>query len=278
MIWLVLKRPGSLRFSMSLSSLNNKLFTQQFELLLIAIGFFTRIPIPNTLDFSQQKLNQASRYFSLVGWLVGGLCALCFWLLSFMLPTNIAILGSMLFSVLLTGCFHEDGLADTCDGFGGGWQKQQKLSIMKDSRLGTYGAVAIWMVLTVKYMSLVQIESVVTSLLVAHVLSRALATAMIYNLPYVSDEKTSKVKPLAELLTAKELGINLLVASLSLIFVSEITLLLLAVLVAVYFVLRKLYLKQIGGFTGDTLGAAQQISEVVIYLVIVSTQMFRVAV
>jgi adenosylcobinamide-GDP ribazoletransferase len=263
---------------MNLSALNNDLFKRQLELLLIAIGFFTRIPVPNTLDFSQQKLNQASRYFSLVGWLIGGLCALFFWLLSFILPANIAILGSMLFSVLLTGCFHEDGLADTCDGFGGGWQKQQKLSIMKDSRLGTYGAVAIWMVLSVKYMTLVQIESVVISLLVAHVLSRALATAMIYNLPYVSDEETSKVKPLAELLSAKELSINLVIAAFSLMFISDIALMLLVVLVAVFFALRMLYIKQIGGFTGDTLGAAQQISEVCIYLVIISSQMTKVTI
>ena len=257
---------------MKLFNDNHVLLKQQRDLLLIAIGFFTRIPVPNTLDFSQQKLNQASRYFSLVGWLVGSLCVLCYWLMSSVLPKDIAILGSMLFSVLLTGCFHEDGLADTCDGFGGGWEKQQKLSIMKDSRLGTYGAVAIWMVLTIKYTALIQIETVVTSLLVAHVLSRALATAMIYKLPYVSDAEHSKVKPLAELLTAKELSINLIVAAISLLLVSEIALMLLIVLVTVFFVLRTLYLKQIGGFTGDTLGAAQQISEVCIYLTIVALQ------
>ena len=255
-----------------------QLVKQQFELLLIAIGFFTRIPVPMTLDFSQKKLNQASRYFSLVGWLVGGLCALCFWLLSLIVPDNIAILGSMLFSVLLTGCFHEDGLADTCDGLGGGWEKQQKLSIMKDSRLGTYGAVAIWMVLTVKYMTLVQIESLVIALLVAHVSSRALATALIFNLPYVSDEETSKVKPLAELLSAKELIINLGIAALSLLLVPELFLPLLLLLLAIFISLRTLYLKQIGGFTGDTLGAAQQISEVAIYLVFVSVQVSVVTV
>jgi adenosylcobinamide-GDP ribazoletransferase len=262
---------------MSPSSLDKQFVKHQFELLLIAIGFFTRIPVPHDLDFSQQKLNQASRYFSLVGWLVGGICALCFSLLNLLLPNDLAILGAMLFSVLLTGCFHEDGLADTCDGFGGGWEKQQKLSIMKDSRLGTYGAVAIWMVLTIKYMSLIQIETVVISLIVAHVLSRALATAMIFKLPYVTDQGASKVKPLAELLTTKELSINLIIAGFSLLFVSEIVLMLLIVLAVVFLVLRGLYLKQIGGFTGDTLGAAQQISEVCIYLVIVSSQVSVVA-
>lgn len=263
---------------MKQSSSKNSLLKQQLELLLIAVGFFTRIPVPNTLDFSQQKLNQAGRYFSLVGWFVGGTCALAYWLLSQVLPSDIAILGTMVVSVLLTGCFHEDGLADTCDGFGGGWEKQQKLSIMKDSRLGTYGAVAIWMVLTVKYMSLVQIETVVTSLLVAHVLSRALATSMIFHLPYVSGEKTSKVKPLAELLTFKELAINLLIAAFSLLLVSDIVWLLLIVLGFVYYSLKILYLRQIGGFTGDTLGAAQQISEVSIYLVIVSSTTWKVAI
>ncbi len=262
---------------MSPFNLDKQFVKHQFELILIAIGFFTRIPVPHDLDFSQQKLNQASRYFSLVGWLVGGICALSFSLFNLLLPNDIATLGAMLVSVLLTGCFHEDGLADTCDGFGGGWEKQQKLSIMKDSRLGTYGAVAIWMVLTIKYMSLIQIETVVISLIVAHVLSRALATAMIFKLPYVTDQEASKVKPLAELLTTKELSINLIIAGISLLLVSEIVLILLIVLAAVFFVLRALYLKQIGGFTGDTLGAAQQISEVCIYLVIVSSQVTMVA-
>ncbi|PIE42789.1 MAG: adenosylcobinamide-GDP ribazoletransferase [Gammaproteobacteria bacterium] len=250
---------------------------QQLELLLIAVGFFTRLPVPNTLEFSRQKLNRAGRYFSSVGWLVGSVCALAYWLLSQFLPIDIAILGSMLVSVVLTGCFHEDGLADTCDGFAGGWQKQQKLTIMKDSRLGTYGAVAIWMVLMLKYMALIQIEAVITSLLVAHVLSRALATSLIVTMPYVGDPETAKVKPLAELLTVGELGFNFLIAAFSLFLVIDISWLLLIVLLTVYCILRTLYFKQIGGFTGDTLGAAQQISEVVVYLVIVSSS-FGVAI
>ncbi len=258
---------------MNFSVLNKSFLRQQLELLLIAIGFFTRIPVSNQLDFSQQKLNQAGRYFSLVGWLIGAICALSYFLLSLVLPNEIAIVGSMLLSVLLTGCFHEDGLADTCDGFGGGWETQQKLNIMKDSRIGTYGAVAIWMVLTIKFMSLVQIKNVIISLVVAHVLSRALATTMIFDLPYVSEQQTSKVKPLAELLTAKELAINWLIAALSLFLIPGLFLPLLVTLAVIYGVLRWLYLKQIGGFTGDTLGAAQQISEVGIYLLILSTQL-----
>ncbi len=254
------------------------LLKQQLELLLIAIGFFTRIPVPNTLDFSQQKLNRAGRYFSLVGWIVGIVCALAYWLLSQLLPNDLAILGSMVVSLLLTGCFHEDGLADTCDGFGGGWGKQRKLTIMKDSHLGTYGAVAIWVILTVKYLALTHCEAVITSLLVAHVSSRSLVTLIIYNTVYVSDRETAKVKPLAESLTARDLTVNLLIASFSLLLVIDIAWLLLIVLAAVYFFLRALYLKQIGGFTGDTLGAAQQISEVFVYLVFVSASIWVTAI
>jgi len=243
---------------------------EQWSLVLIALAFFTRIPIPRSVNFSQQKLNRASRYFSLVGWSVGVMTAFVFWLSSQFLTSNIAIILSMIFSVLLTGCFHEDGLADTCDGFGGGWDKPQKLSIMKDSRLGTYGAVGIWFALSLKFLLLSQIQSVIMVLIAAHVVSRSFSTMMIYYLPYVTDEGQSKVKPLAEKLNKKDLIINLCFGFTSLIFVLDIAVLILVVLLLLFLILKRLYQDQIGGFTGDTLGAAQQISEIVVYLIVLA--------
>lgn len=247
---------------------------QQLNLVLIALAFFTRIPIPDWVDFSQKKLSQASRYFSLIGWIVGGLCAIVLCFFSVFLPTSTAILLSMVFSVLLTGCFHEDGLADTCDGFGGGWEKQQKLSIMKDSRLGTYGAAAIWFSLSLKFLLLVQVEqqtqSAILLLLVAHTLSRSLSTLMIFCLPYVTDEEQSKVKPLAEKMKRKDLAINIVIAGLSLILVPQWAVAIVLMIIFCFIGLKILMQKQIGGFTGDTLGASQQISEIAIYLTVVA--------
>lgn len=246
-------------------------FKQQFNLMLIALAFFTRIPVSNKVDFSQENLNRASRYFSLVGWLIGGICAAIFLSVNLTLPVNIALLISMLMSILLTGSFHEDGLADTCDGFGGGWEKQQKLNIMKDSRLGTYGAVALWFVLMLKFFLLSELENqaelIVVSLLIAHPLSRSLSTSMIYCLTYVADEEQSKVKPLAEKQFFSDFTISLIIGCLGLFLITNAFTVIMSLLLT-FVLLRMLFLKQIGGFTGDTLGATQQISELVIYAAI----------
>ena len=253
--------------------MNKQLFNHEFNLILIALTFFTRIPVSSKIDFSPEKLNQAGRYFSLIGYLIGGLCALVYFIFSALLSDPIALLLSMLFGILLTGSFHEDGLADTCDGFGGGWQAEQKLKIMKDSRLGTYGAVAIWFVLTLKFYLLLETASIILALLVAHPLSRSLSTCMIYFLPYVANEEQSKVKPLAEKLRLSDLLINSVIGIIPLLLLSNLTLMasvkVLLILAGLFFILKNLYIKQIGGFTGDTLGAAQQISELVIYMLLI---------
>jgi adenosylcobinamide-GDP ribazoletransferase len=248
-------------------------YTKQLNLFYIALAFLTRIPVPSDVDYSQDKLNQASRYFPLVGWLIGFVCAATFWGATSILASEVAILFSMLVGVFLTGCFHEDGLADTCDGFGGGWEKQQKLSIMKDSRLGTYGATGLWFILSIKFFLLFKLAEVslltaLIAMIVAHPLSRAVSTSMIFVLPYVSDEETSKVKPLAESHNKLDLQISLSIGLFSLLLVAENALWIVIVLVIYMFLMRKLLLKQIQGFTGDTLGATQQVSEILIYTVL----------
>ncbi len=241
---------------------------KQLNLFYIALGFLTRIPVPLSVDYSQEKLNQASRYFSLIGWLIGFLSAAIFSLVNLVLPVDIAVLFSMLFSVLITGCFHEDGLADTCDGFGGGWKASDKLTIMKDSRLGTYGAVAIWFVLAIKFSLLSNLSNISLALIIAHPLSRCVSTLMIFLLPYVTETETSKVKPLAESHKKIDLKINLTIGLITLLLAPSDVFLLIIALISTVILLRLLFLKQINGFTGDTLGATQQISEVVIYTIL----------
>ena len=238
---------------------------EQLNLWWIAVAFFTRIPVPASVEFSQASLNRASRYFPAVGWLIGALCATALWLLMLVFPQDVAVLISIAISLLLTGCFHEDGLADTCDGLGGGWTREQKLSIMKDSRIGTYGAAALWVSLMLKFVVLSQLINPVLALLVAHPLSRIIPTVFIAAMSYVSDVDTSKAKPLAESGSGADTAIAIITGLIALMFINNpfIILFVLLVLAGVAYIFLK---RQIGGFTGDTLGAVQQVGELAIYL------------
>ena len=242
---------------------------QQINLMLIALTFLTRVPSPIEINFSQHNLNKASRYFSLIGYFVGVTTALIFWLCSQVLPTDIAIIISMILSFLLTGGFHEDGLADTCDGLGGGFERHQKLTIMKDSRIGTYGALGIWSILSFKFVLLSNLENVVLALVVAHPLSRSVSTVLIALLPYVQDAADSKSKPLAESQLGKDWMIALLIGLTSLMLLPNLWFFVVPTLVGFVFLARQFLKKQIGGFTGDALGAVQQVAEVLVYLVII---------
>jgi adenosylcobinamide-GDP ribazoletransferase len=272
---------------MSEQSGQNK-FAAELNLFWLALGFFTRIPIPGSVSFSQQQLNHASRYFALVGLLIGALTALVFFTVASFSSLPVALVISMGFGFLLTGGFHEDGLADTADGFGGGWTQQQKLSIMKDSRIGSYGSLALWFVLTLKFLLLLDISFirahtnitdttilVMIALIAAHTLSRTLATLVMGYLPYVSDSEQAKSKPLAEHNSRKDRNISVFTGFIAIALIAGCFSLLHALIVLVALVIFlglmvKLIKKQIGGFTGDTLGASQQLSELTVYLAVLS--------
>jgi adenosylcobinamide-GDP ribazoletransferase len=240
------------------------------------MSFFTRIPVPSWVVIDNDKLSKASRYFGVVGLVIGLICALVFWLAQLILPASIAILLAMVAGVLVTGAFHEDGLADTADGFGGGRTIEDKLRIMKDSRLGSYGALSLGLVLLLKWQLLVELAlysplAAVSALVAGHTLSRVVSTSLIFSEQYVRDEQTSKSMPVAQeqplndlfILIASGIFVLLWLNGLA-AFVLFITLWLVRILLGGFF------RKQIGGYTGDTLGAAQQISEVCCYLVILT--------
>lgn len=247
---------------------------QQLNLFFIAMGFFTRIPMPKWIEVDAEKLNQASRYFGLVGTLIGVLNALVYSLMLPWVSPSIAIIFAMIASVLLTGGFHEDGLADTADGLGGGWTVEAKLSIMKDSRLGSYGALALLLCLLLKWQLLSELalfdpSSVSLALILGHTLSRVVASSLIFSEQYVSDDASSKSKPLAMQQSINELSILLATAVISLLLISFVqALVLISGLLIVRIALARWFNKQIGGYTGDTLGATQQIAEVVCYLLL----------
>ncbi|AOW77851.1 adenosylcobinamide-GDP ribazoletransferase [Colwellia sp. PAMC 20917] len=251
---------------------------QQYYLLLLALSFFTRIPVRLPEVVKPEMLHQASRYFALIGLFIGVITASILVLLASFLPISLAVLISMAVSLLLTGAFHEDGWADVWDGFGGGWTVEQKLNIMKDSRLGTYGAASLFFILMIKYQSLVLLSShssnpllaLSVALIIAHTLSRAVSTSLIFSMAYVSEDAQSKVKPLAQHLSLK--GLLILLITAALVIFSLLPALHCLALIGGLWVMRLLLIfwfnRQLGGFTGDCLGAAQQILEVAVYIIL----------
>lgn len=242
----------------------------QWELFALALSFFSRIPIPASTLYSEDRMNRAGRYFSLVGLLLGALCGVCYALLELIFPATVSIFLTMVFSLMLTGAFHEDGLADMADGIGGGMTLERRLTIMKDSRIGTYGASALVMVLLGKWLllnELASITSIFCILVVSYGLSRAVAASLIYDMPYVSDLDTSKSKPLASKQTIGELVFLMVIGIFpALWFGLEVALVLLVLAFIFRYLFKKWLLARLGGFTGDCLGAGQQLMELLIYL------------
>ena len=248
-----------------------------------ALMFYTRLPVPKHIDHSADALNRATVYFPLIGWIVGGIGVNTYWLGTVLFPpAYLPVLFSMVATVWATGAFHEDGFADVCDGFGGGWNKTQILTIMKDSRLGTYGTIGLGLLLAVKFFALQAMFSVeafgwavALKYVSAHSLSRLTAATVIRALPYAREDMESKAKPIAQGITSGQLSIAALLGLLPLLALVAYTglwiyLTFLIPLALVRWRLISFFRKWLGGYTGDCLGATQQLTEVIVYLSFVS--------
>lgn len=245
----------------------------QLRLFFTALQFFTRLPIPRWVGFEPQWLNHASRYFPLVGLVVGAITAVVYALSAWLLPAPAAAVLSTVAGIYVTGAFHEDGFADMCDGFGGGMTSERVLEIMKDSRIGAYGAIGIVGVLALKLSALAMLPPLmaIAALLVAHPLSRLMSTALIWRLDYARAE--GKAKPLAQKMASSEFLIAALTATIPALLLcthgwlpwTALAFGLIAASAAAGW-LAALFVRRIAGYTGDCLGAVQQVTEVVFYL------------
>lgn len=260
----------------------------EYRLLLVAIQFLTRIPVPEFKDYQPQWLHQSSRHFPAVGLLVGVLCAIVFWLTSMMFTPLVAAVVSTAFGIKLTGAFHEDGLADTCDGLGGGLTRERTLTIMKDSRLGTYGTLGLVSALLIKVTLLASmpLSVAVVALIVGHSASRLLSISLIMLLSYGGEIEHAKAKPMAQQLTATQglVASGWVVVSTVLVIIMFpnamrqlsiwhwLLALGLALITTDY--MRRLLRRRLDGYTGDGLGATQQLSEVAIYAGLAATLPF----
>ncbi|MDR6495501.1 adenosylcobinamide-GDP ribazoletransferase [Paraburkholderia terricola] len=238
-----------------------------------ALGYFTRVPVPRWVGYEPHYLHAAARYFPLVGLLVGGSSALVYLAALRVFPAGVAVLLSMAASLLVTGAFHEDGLADCVDAFGGAYTRENVLRIMHDSRIGAFGAIALVIALALKWQTLAALAPMRAAGLMigAHAASRAFAISYLATLDYVRAE--GKAKPVAQRLSAPALlcaaifGLPWLLwpngpASADWRF-AAVTLL---VLVALRFAMGRYFVRRLGGYTGDCLGFAQQVFELSIYL------------
>ncbi|WP_299120863.1 adenosylcobinamide-GDP ribazoletransferase [uncultured Tenacibaculum sp.] len=244
---------------------------KQVHYFLTAVLFFTRIPCPKWVDHSPEILNKSSRYFSLVGTLIGAISAAIYYGASHIFNPAISIILSIVASIWATGAFHEDGFADVCDGFGGGWTKEKILTIMKDSRLGTFGVVGLVSILSLKTVSLYELsissKNIPLIIIAGHTISRFIATVLLYTHEYVRDIDSSKVKPTTQKMSTKSIIISGFFGLLPLLFFENFKIFgVLIPLIIIYLYMGHFFKKWIGGQTGDCAGALQQVSEVVFYL------------
>lgn len=257
---------------MPLSESNLK---KEIKIFLTALSFYTRVPVGNIKGWSEDMLNKSTRYFPIIGIIVGGAAAIVFWGLSMFFPVSIAVMLSMVISILFTGAFHEDGFADFCDGFGGGYTPARILEIMKDSRIGTYGSIGLLMMLAIKFLTLIHIEATRIPLILisAHAVSRIFPVLLIYTSKYARLDASSKTKPVGKADSTFSLLFAIVTGGLSLVLLGwQEVIICLAVLMVVTFFFRNYITRILDGYTGDVLGALQQLCEVFFYLAILGWQ------
>jgi len=242
---------------------------KQINLMLTAVMFYTRIPVPHSLPYTEDMLNRSTRYFPLIGWIVGGIGACVFYGLSFIFPKDISVFLSIISTLLVTGAFHEDGFADFCDGFGGGMTKDRIFSIMKDSRIGTYGTVALISILGAKFICLNSFPLLVIPVVLwaAHSFSRIMPVIIIFTSFYSIQDLQSKVKPIGKRGKRSDFVIAVFFGLFPMVFTPWQFIVLIVPLSLLITYLFKRYIEhKINGYTGDCLGALQQIVEIVFYL------------
>lgn len=237
----------------------------QLKQFLLALGFYTRLPVPQPQDYA--NLPQAVIYLPLIGWLVGGISAASFYLADFLWTQTTAVILALISGIFVTGAFHEDGFADVCDGFGGGWGKQRILEIMKDSCTGVYGFLGLLLIFLLKISLLNAMFTVAVPLvlLAGHSLSRLPPLLLMVHYDYARTEH-SKSRSAVYKPNPKELAFATVTALLPVLLLPVLCLLAVIPVLIVNWLLGRYFHRHIGGYTGDCLGASQQIAEAVFYL------------
>ncbi len=237
----------------------------QVRLLICAVQFLTRAPTPRLATFESDWITRSARYFSVVGQGVGAASALVLVLAERAWSAPTAAVLAIAVGLLITGAFHEDGLADTADGLGGGQTAERRLEIMKDSRIGTYGACALVLTLALKAAVLAStpVGIAAVMLLSAHGLGRAAAVVVMRATPYAPSGEAGKWKPVPDGVRTSEVLVALVIASWPLALLPlDAALAGLALGGVLTVALAWLARRLISGHTGDVLGAVEQVFEI----------------
>lgn len=251
----------------------------ELRLAFVALQFLTRVPAPAWVGYDPAWLHRSVRHFPLVGAFVGAVGAAVAWAALQLWPPAVAALLAVAATVWLTAAFHEDGLADTFDALLGAASREKALTIMKDSRIGTYGAVALVLSLGLRVLLLAEalVRHPLAALLVlvaSHAAGRAVAVVLMAVLPYAGDEAHAKAKPLARDVRPIDAGWAVLTGLVPLVGVAWAAPVRLAVVVtsllALVLLMRHWLRRRLGGYTGDTLGATEQMGESVVLLAFVA--------
>ena len=246
----------------------------------MAIQFLTRVPVPSASGYQARWLSESLRYFPLVGGLVGLASVTVWWLSSRLFPQPIAVGLMLAASLLITGAFHEDGFADTCDGLGGGDTRERALAVMKDSRIGAFGALGLIVLMGLKWSALLALPRATFCLIVvaAHVVSRWCSIGLVWALPYARADGAGKSQQFDRGLSRAQWLLSGAIGMLAVVIpaiwpgitpsnaLATAAGMGLAAAAVTALLAGACFRQRIGGYTGDCLGAAQQASELMFLL------------
>ena len=231
--------------------------------LLATFIFFSRLPFWRIKEVEAEHFKHVVPYWPLAGWLTGGIMVGILWIAAQVMPLSLAWIVAIIARLLVTGCLHEDGLADFCDGMGGGVTRERILTIMKDSHIGTYGVIG----LIVYFLLLTQMSALPLSLLcaivfVGDVWSKCVSSHIINMLPYARKEEEAKNKTIYQRMNGWEVFANIVLGCLPVaLFLPQPYWWALLAPVVVFILLTFLMKRRLQGYTGDCCGALFLISE-----------------
>lgn len=237
--------------------------------ILAAFIFFTRLPFWQLAEVPSEYFKNVVSRWSLAGWLTAGSSVIILYAASLILPIEVAILLAIATRLLITGCLHEDGLADFLDGFGGGTNRERILAIMKDSHIGSYGVIGLVLYFGLLYtiLSNLPLEIAGSAILAGDPYSKGVAGMIINRLPYARKEEEAKNKTIYSRMTIGEYVFSIFFALLPLFWLPDTIYLFAALLpIAIWYLLTSIIKRKLQGYTGDCCGATFLLCELSFYL------------
>lgn len=241
--------------------------------ILAALIFFTRLPFWRMAEVPAAYFKNIVSHWAFVGWLTAGLSVLVLYASSLILPHGVALLLAMITRLLITGCLHEDGLADFFDGFGGGTSRERILVIMKDSHIGSYGVIGLIFYFALYYTLLgsIPLELAGCAILAGDPFCKGVSSMIINRLPYARKEEEAKNKTVYSRMSCEELAWSVLCGAMPLLWLPNAIYLLATIApILVWIALTSFMDRKIQGYTGDCCGATFLLCELSFYMAFVA--------